>query len=207
MLATDFAPEMIRALETRLAETGVENVETAVMDGQALDLPDGGFDRVASAFGLMLFPDRAAGFAELRRCLARGGRAAVCTWAGPQRMEAFAAFGAAMGRAFPDMPPPRPPVIFSLADPGQLAREMRKAGFADVEVTEMTTVADFGTADRAWALSTSGAPPAMAMRRAIGDAGMGKFCETYLADLADRFGEGPVKFSNTALVATGIRPN
>jgi len=45
----------------------VTGVTAQVADGQALPFADGEFEAAFSMFGLMFFPDRAKGFAELRR--------------------------------------------------------------------------------------------------------------------------------------------
>ena len=78
LLATDFAPSMIEVLRERMGEAGVTNVSYAVMDGQALELEDDRFDRAASSFAMMLFPNRAAGFSEMRRVLRPGGQLVFC---------------------------------------------------------------------------------------------------------------------------------
>src|SRR3546814_9415235 len=44
------------------------------MGGQALDLPDAGFDRACSVFGISLFPDWHAKLRDLARVLKPGGR-------------------------------------------------------------------------------------------------------------------------------------
>src|SRR5437868_5559032 len=52
VLATDFAPGMVDRL-ARKARDECLTLETAVMDGQALDLPDHTFDLAASIFGVL----------------------------------------------------------------------------------------------------------------------------------------------------------
>ena len=135
VLATDFAPGMIDVLRARMAEAGLTNVRCEVMDGQALEIEDASFDGVGSSFALMLFPDRARGFSELKRVLSPRGRAVVSGWTGPDKFEAFGLFLEAIESAFPDMPPPpQPPAVFSLADPASFKAEMEAAGFGEVEV-------------------------------------------------------------------------
>jgi SAM-dependent methyltransferase len=77
--AIDFSPKMIASLQARAAN--VEGITAQVGDGQALPYPAGTFAAAFSMFSLMFFPDRAKGFAELRRVLAPGGRAVVGSWA------------------------------------------------------------------------------------------------------------------------------
>ncbi len=69
VLATDFSPGMV----ARIAAKAIPNVEARVMDGQALDLPDAGFDAVFSIFGVFMFPDWRKGLAEMARVCARHG--------------------------------------------------------------------------------------------------------------------------------------
>lgn len=78
--AVDFAPGMVRIAAQRLAEAGHDDAVVREMDGQALDLADASFDAAVSMFGLMFFPDAAAGVGELRRVVRSGGRLAVGTW-------------------------------------------------------------------------------------------------------------------------------
>lgn len=57
----------------RIATSAVP-VTYAGLDGQALDLPDGRFDHVVSAFTMCTIPDVAAALREVRRVLKPGGR-------------------------------------------------------------------------------------------------------------------------------------
>ena len=72
LLVTDFSPKMLSYNQRRMQSGGYTNVSHALMDGQALDLEDNNFDRAASSFGVMLFPDRHKGFCELRRVVKAG---------------------------------------------------------------------------------------------------------------------------------------
>ena len=75
VMAVDFCAGMIGELAARLAETPAA-IEARVADGMDLPLESGAFDAAFSMFGLMFFPDRARGFAELHRVLRPGGVAA-----------------------------------------------------------------------------------------------------------------------------------
>jgi SAM-dependent methyltransferase len=205
LLATDFASEMVAVLRERLESTGASNVRTAVMDGQSLDLEDSSFDVAGCAFALMLFPDRAKGFAELARVLRPGGRAVVSGWTGPERFELFGLFLDAMRAAFPDMPPPpNPPPVFSLADPKQFQHEMEAGGFRDVDVGFVTRDLHVATVDEMWSLLTAGAPPIQVLFDRVGDSGRERL-RGCLADIVEeRFGGGSLITTNVATVAIGV---
>lgn len=204
VLATDFAPEMIEVLRERMEGAGAANVRFAVMNGQALEVEDASFDRAACCFGLMLFPDRAKGFSELRRAVRPGGRAMVSGWAGPDKFEAFGLFTGALKAAFPDLPePPVPPPVFSLGDLDQFRSEMHSAGFSDVDaqyVTRELSIDDFETL---WGMLTVGAPPVQKLFDLVGSDGKGRVREALAEMVAQKFGSGPIKLTNSATVACG----
>lgn len=204
ILATDFSPRMIELLRARLESRNIENVTCAVMDGQALDVDDASFDRAVCNFGLMLFPDRACGFAELRRALRPEGRAVVSGWAGPDQFEIFGAFVGAVRQALPELPAAAPPPIFSLADPAQFTAEMESAGFDDVRIDFVERHFEVESFDEAWDMLAVGAPPARALFERIGNEAVGKLRETLASNLAARFGDGPMRFRNVATVGIGV---
>ena len=103
----DFSPGMVEIAGRRAAEI-VAGEHTLVMDGQSLDFPADSFDAAFSIFGVFMFPDPAAGFAEMTRVLRPGGLAVVAVWenaggAGPAQL-----FAKAAKRLFPDRPVPLP---------------------------------------------------------------------------------------------------
>ncbi len=186
VLATDFAPGMIEVLRERAVAAGCDNVTCEVMDGMALDIEDARYDRGASSFGMMLFPDRAKGFAELRRVLRPGGRAAVSGWAGPAEFESFAIFLGALKAAFPDLPPPpAPPAVFSLADPASFVAELETAGFANVRVDKVATDLELTGFDELWTMLSSGAPPVKIFFDRIGDEGIARLRDALAKIVAD----------------------
>lgn len=139
VLATDFSPGMIDYLRHKAASRGVQGIEAAVMDGQALEVPDNSFDVAISLFGLMFFPDRAAGFRELYRVTKPGGRAAVVTWSCMDRLQFLQVVMGALREAVPEFPPPtKPPLMLSLQDPEVLEAEMEAAGFDEIRVVTVT---------------------------------------------------------------------
>lgn len=135
VLGTDFSPGMVERLAVRLAAGGHAGCEARVMDGQALDLPDAGFDAALSVFGVMLFPDWARGLAELARVTRPGGRVVVAVWSREEGGGPVIPFMQAYRAAFPDTAPgPLAPGLAHLKEPATLADELRKVGLTNIAV-------------------------------------------------------------------------
>ena len=139
VLATDFSPGMVARLQARIIEHGYQasGCEARVMDGQALDLPDGAFDAAFSIFGVMLFPDWALGLRELHRVVRPDGRIVVATWARAQGAGPALLFHRAWCEAFRDREPlPFPAGLEALRLPERLTAAMKNAGSNAVHIEE-----------------------------------------------------------------------
>jgi SAM-dependent methyltransferase len=134
VLATDIAPDILVFAETNAKAAGFANVETAVMDGEELDVPEGEFDAVISRVGLIYFPDQQKALAGMKRALKRGGRIAAIVYSTPENNRFFS-IPVSIIRRRAELPPPLPgqPGPFSLGGPGVLEEAFRAAGFRDVE--------------------------------------------------------------------------
>jgi len=102
----------------------------------ALNLPfeDDSFDSVVCQFGAMFFPDRAAGYREARRVLKPGGRFLFNVWDRIEENEFATLVTEAVGAMFPADPPrflARTPHGYH--DLEQIERDLRAAGFSDIE--------------------------------------------------------------------------
>ena len=133
--AIDFAPAMVASVAAR----GHPRVIASEMDGQALDLPTGHFDIVASVFGVMLFPDWRAGLAEMARVCRPGGTGVVTVWRNPEGAAIFQWVAEIREQLYPGAPRPEPASgMIALSDPTRLAAEMVAAGFANARVRSET---------------------------------------------------------------------
>ena len=133
VLATDIAPNILAFAAQAAAIRGLTNLETRVMDGERLDLPDESFDVVTSRVGLIYFPDQQGALAETRRVLKPGGRVAAIVYTTPER-NPFFSIPVGIIRRRANLPPPAPgqPGPFSLGGEGVLAAAFEQAGFKDV---------------------------------------------------------------------------
>lgn len=85
VLATDISEGILELARQVARERGLEQIETRVMDGEKLDLPDASFDAVLCRLGLMYMPDPVRALREWRRALKAGGRVAVVVFSTPER--------------------------------------------------------------------------------------------------------------------------
>ena len=134
VLATDISPAILELAAQNARDAGLANVETKVLDGESLDVPEGSFDAVISRVGLIYFPDQQAALRSMKRALRPGGRVAAIVYSTPDR-NAFFSVPVSIIRSRANLPPPLPgqPGPFSLGAPGVLEEAFRKAGFRDVK--------------------------------------------------------------------------
>jgi ubiquinone/menaquinone biosynthesis C-methylase UbiE len=151
-LATDQSPVMLALLAKRARAEGLA-VETRVMDGHALALPDDSFDLAGSQFGVMLFPDMPRGLAEMVRVVRPGGRVLLTAYGDPHRIDFLAFFVRAIQSVRSDFtgpPPDPPPLPFQLQDPERLHRELAAAGLHDIAVETITETTAFRSGAELW---------------------------------------------------------
>jgi len=153
VLATDWSPAMIERFRERVREEGLDNAEGRVMDCHALDLPDGGFDVVASQFGVMLVPDQPVALREIVRVTTTGGRVLVIAYGSPAEFETLQVFLAALTAVapdFPGLPDDPPPLEFQLSDPDVFRRRLTQAGLQDVRIERTAERPAFTSGQELW---------------------------------------------------------
>jgi SAM-dependent methyltransferase len=100
-----------------------------------LPFADGSFDAVVCQFGVMFFPDKVKGNVEARRILREGGHYIAVIWDRLDRNPV----SQIVHDTVTDLYPEDPPSFFArtphgYADPLQIERDMRAAGFGNVEI-------------------------------------------------------------------------
>ena len=134
VLATDISAAILDLAAANARGNGFTNVETRVLDGEGLDVPESSFDAVISRLGLIYFPDQQAALRGMWRALKPGGRVAAIVYSTPDK-NAFFSIPVSIIRARAKLPPPLAgqPGPFSLGSPGVLEEAFRTAGFRDLQ--------------------------------------------------------------------------
>lgn len=136
-LGADLSEPLLEVAVQRARSASIDNAEFLMADAQTYPFDEGAFDRILSQFGVMFFDDPASAFANLRRALAPGGRAAFACWQGLEANEWVMVVGRAVAQhvALPDLGGTAGgPGMFSLKDPDETAALLGAAGFTQVEV-------------------------------------------------------------------------
>ena len=138
VVLSDVAAEMTEFAGRRVGEAGLINISARVRDIESIDEPDGAFDVVLCREGLMFALDPAQAAREIHRVIRPDGRLASAVW-GPRARNPWlgivldcvsAQFGT-------PLPPPGMPGPFALEDTQRLTGILKRAGLADVTVTEL----------------------------------------------------------------------
>ncbi len=135
VLATDISSNILDFAQQAARHIGLKNVETKVVDGENLELPENYFDAVISRVGLIYFPDQHKALTGMKRVLKSGGRVAAITYSTPENNKFFSV-PVSIIRRRANLPPPLPgqPGPFSLGSPGVLEAAYQKAGFRDIQI-------------------------------------------------------------------------
>lgn len=152
VLATDRSPAMLTRLAERARAEGLD-IETRVMDGEALELEDDSFDLAGSQFGVMLFGDMPKGVSEMVRVVRPGGRVLVNAFGDPSRIEFLGFLIEAVRTVRPEFngpPSDPPPLEFQLADPDRMRTVLAGAGLGEVRVDNSTETLAFRTGQALW---------------------------------------------------------
>jgi SAM-dependent methyltransferase len=147
VVGVDVAEAMIA--RARIAHPGLEFRRA---DAHELPFAASSFDAVVGNLAVMHLsrPERA--MAEFARVLRPGGRLALTAWAHPSQHRLAGVFldAVAEARALPPADLPRGPDFFRFSDDEAFAAALRQQGLASLDVTDITFVQRFASADELW---------------------------------------------------------
>lgn len=198
--AIDFSPPMVAHLSRRARGLAID---ATVGDGMALPYPDASFDAAFSMFGLMFFPDRAKGLAEMWRVLVPGGKLAISSWLPLDAVPIFREVFVGIGKALPDLP--KGPRAFPMTTREDCEREVAAAGFSGVVAREVDTTVRFATTAEAFASFERSNAPVAFLKQSVGETAWERVSEEVRNHLAAVVGDGPHEATMTAWLTTATR--
>ncbi|PAP74974.1 class I SAM-dependent methyltransferase [Rubrivirga marina] len=203
VVALDFSDAMVAALRRRSEAESVA-VEVVPGDGQALPFDDGAFDRAFSMFGLIFFPDPAAGLREAHRVLRPMGRLAVSSWAPMDGVPLLQTCFGAVAAHLPDFPFGEGRAPFG--QPEELQDAFEAAGFRDVEVHTVTHRTEATSAASFWATNERSSAPLALIRQHLAPDAWADLREDVVGTIERDLGDGPYAMEWPARIAVGTRP-
>jgi ubiquinone/menaquinone biosynthesis C-methylase UbiE len=136
VLAIDRADKLLAIAEQAAKDAGYSNIETRLMDGGNLELPENSFDAVICRFALMFFNNPVQGLQGIKRVLNPNGKFSAVVYAENGDPEFLTALSTV--RKILDIEQTAKPAATSLGDLKVLEQTIKKADFADVEVHPLT---------------------------------------------------------------------
>jgi ubiquinone/menaquinone biosynthesis C-methylase UbiE len=138
----DLSAPMLEVAGQHAARAGLANVAFVRADAQAGPLRKDSFDVVISKFGVMFFADPRTAFAGLAASLRPGGRLAFLCWQDDNLNEVFAIPLRAVAD-YTCLPEPTANELFT--DPGQITELLSGAGWAEIEIAQISEPARMGS--------------------------------------------------------------
>lgn len=205
--ALDFSPQMIERLAARKGAIGDTHVTPHVGDGQALPYADATFGAAFSMFGLMFFPDRAAGFRELRRVLVPGARAVVSSWTRLEDNPVLAAMFGALRETLSRVLGPNAPKPGSSEMPlvtEDLCRTEMSAYFSEVEVHPIAHTQTLASVDHIWPSFARTMAPLALLKKNLPPPAWAAVSDAADAAIRKAIGDGPPSATLPAWLTVGV---
>jgi SAM-dependent methyltransferase len=197
--AIDLSPNMVGELRARTAAAGLSDaVDVRVGDGQHLPFETAAYDGAFSMFGLMFFPDRAAGLREMKRVLKPGGRGVISSWIpfdGP--------FGVLFNVASDIIPGLPSGGSFALSDEDAVRREMTDAGFTNVAVHRVAQELKAESFDRFWNAMERTNAPLVLIKHRVGPERWQTLGPKIRERVGVTLGDGPLTIGRGAFIGIG----
>ena len=172
IVGLDLDPGVVEVAR-RLAEAGGTLIEWHCASALEMPLPDAEFDVVFCLQGIQFFPDRVAGFAEIRRVLKRTGRLVATLWGPIESNKGHQAIVRALEDQKVDAAPAKKACSF--ADPAEIRDAAARAGFGSIEIRTEDGLTEYSSFESFVEGITVGSPSTRRAIQLLSDAGRDRF--------------------------------
>ncbi len=202
--AVDFSKAMIGILNRSITTNSIKNINTMCCDAQDLPFQDESYDAAFSMFGLMFFPDRQRGYAEVYRTLKPRGKVIISSWAPIAQSPAMQIMFGAMRAMKPELSEPQSD-LESLENPEFFKQELINAGFKEVEIHLISETFPVESVDDFWQGILKGSAPIVMMKNSMSSIEWQEKERVALAFLHENIGTLPTGLSSDAWLAYGVK--
>jgi SAM-dependent methyltransferase len=204
VVATDISSEMLAYGRVRAAAAGLQNAEFVESPAASLRFTEDSFDAALSRWGIIFEPEAEDVAARIRGFLKPGARFAISSWGPPERVPMIALpMKIASEQLDLPLPPPGTPGPLSRPTPEALGGILESGGFADVAVEEADVLIEWESPEEFTAFNQEIVPPLRALLAARPEEARQKALPAITEAARKASGDGPVTFSNLALLASG----
>jgi len=200
----DFSASMLAVFKNKIAQAGHQHIELHCGDAQTLPYADETFDAAFSLFGLMFFPDRQQGLAEIYRTLKPGGSIAITSWTPADESPVMQIMFGALRAMRPELPQPQR-AIATLENPDVFKQEMQDAGFRNVEICRITQAFPVTSIPEFWEFMVKGSAPIQMMKQGMMDAEWREKEKLALDHLKENLPTIPTELTADAWLGVGIK--
>ena len=202
--AIDFSENMISILRKTVKDNAITNIEPRQGDGQDLPYDNNTFDAAFSMFGLMFFPDRMKGYAEIHRTLKPGGKICISSWSPVSQSPLMQALFGGLQAIKPDLPDPKTD-LESLENPEFFKSELSKSGFENVEIHGVSKSATFETPEKFWDDMVKGSAPVLMMKNNMPEGLWQEKRKIAIDYLKNTYGASSLTLSSDAWIGIGVK--
>lgn len=202
VLAIDVAEGLLEIGARSARQAGMRSVQTRVMDGGDLDLPDGSFDAVICRFALMYLPDPVDALRGMERVLRGGGRVSVVVYGvngSPEFPVALSTVRRQLG-----LPQARPRA-HGLGEPAVLETTLTAGGFRDVEIHALTLPIRMASAEECVHYLQATSPTVKELTSSLPEDQRRQVWDEVRAALSVFVSDGGFEVEHKVLVAAGSR--
>ena len=203
ILATDVSDAMLAVARSKRG--ALKNVSYEVADATNLPYADGRFSGVVCQFGVMFFPDKNKGFAEMFRVTKLGGMIAFNVWDSLAHNDVIRVAQEVIQQYFVDNPPRFIELPFGFYNIETITRLMEGAGYTDCRSEVVSGTIGTLSAEHIARGVVTGNPTIVEVRsRATVDAE--KIVRAVANAIEKKFGKNNPKVTLQEIVFTGVKP-